>query len=250
MCCPSFSERWSVEDHFDCLGAATDSRSESILRALHPDLLDSVVDHELDHPLLRWSFLNSPDDVRKVNELYASKRRQLGEAVVSKDWLSYVCLYERSHRLDALDEIIHDHKVELERLWPVVAHVWTDSENIWQREERWREIWSTRRNRRHEMSLDERDKLRKLPDKFQIWRGVNHEQALRGLSWTLDRNKACWFANRFAVQHGLQLLASGRVQKSDVLAYFADRSETEIVVFPECIYDVTSETIVAEKSPV
>ena len=49
------------------------------------------------------------------------------------------------------------------------------------------------------MEQEERKALAALPDRLTIYRGVHIKKGtLRGLSWTLDRERAEWFANRWA----------------------------------------------------
>jgi hypothetical protein len=52
------------------------------------------------------------------------------------------------------------------------------------------------------------------------------------MSWTLDREKAIWFANRWARIYGSPRLYQTRVDPSEVLGYVVARSESEIVIDP------------------
>jgi hypothetical protein len=70
----------------------------------------------------------------------------------------------------------------------------------------------------------------RLSDPLEIWRGTNHLRP-KGLSWTLDRTRALWFARRFA--HGQPAhLVHGRILKRHVLAFCHARGEGEVVVDP------------------
>src|SRR5262249_14204081 len=138
---------------------------------------------------------------KRTNSFYDLKCARVAEAIHRREWEQFVWLYTRPYRIDALYELLHNHKLDLDRLWPLVASVWRDSENIRQSSVEWREIWSyPTRRRKLVMSIPERDRLRKLPDKIRIWRGFSHDDAARGFSWTLDRDTACFFSSRFA--HG------------------------------------------------
>jgi hypothetical protein len=48
------------------------------------------------------------------------------------------------------------------------------------------------------------------------------------LSWTTDKEKAEWFARRFAIATQ-PLLVRGTVAKKDVMAVFLGREESEVV---------------------
>lgn len=87
--------------------------------------------------------------------------------------------------------------------------------------------------------MDESDRrsLEGLVDNVEIYRGVtdyNHKH-VKSLSWSLDINKARWFANRFN-QGGYVYKAI--IKKEDILAYFADRSESEVVVDPSKLENI------------
>jgi hypothetical protein len=47
------------------------------------------------------------------------------------------------------------------------------------------------------------------------------------LSWTLDKNQAKWFANRFE-KDGVVL--EKRISKKNIVAYFNGRNEEEVIV--------------------
>jgi hypothetical protein len=54
---------------------------------------------------------------------------------------------------------------------------------------------------------------------------------MHGLSWTLDREKAQWSANRWlCVKRRRPILLQTVARKRDVVAYFAGRNEQKIVV--------------------
>ena len=79
------------------------------------------------------------------------------------------------------------------------------------------------------MDEEERAFLANQPDQFEIYRGYG--KTVNGWSWTVDREKAIWFAQR--LDFDSPTLATGTVQKADVLAYFAGRKESEIIVDPK-----------------
>jgi hypothetical protein len=139
-------------------------------------------------------------------------------------------LIQRPYRLDAL--------LECQRLgatgsayWELVGHVWTDSENVFQHIRKWKRVWSHNPALREFcMEEEEREALAALPDDLTVWRGTAHQRSIRGLSWTLDRDKAIWFAKRFSMLPRLTpRLVEGFVHKRHVLAYFGGRKEKEIV---------------------
>lgn len=80
-----------------------------------------------------------------------------------------------------------------------------------------------------------------LPEIITVYRGVSPGRAKDGLSWTDDKEKAIWFANRFATENQQGYLLAGKVDKEDVLAYFNGRNESELVIHPKSITNLTKE---------
>jgi hypothetical protein len=81
------------------------------------------------------------------------------------------------------------------------------------------------------MTPHERSFLRKLPDEITAFRGCKNctlTEAQLGISWTLDKACAAWFATRFGLS-GESMCIEATIPKKYVLAYFAG-SEREIVV--------------------
>jgi hypothetical protein len=89
-------------------------------------------------------------------------------------------------------------------------------------------------------SLANPHKLRKagdpLPDSetFTIYRGVSGERRkrrVRSYSWTLDLDRACWFALRLTLP--APSVYSAAVPRAKILAYYNGRGEQEIVCRPD-----------------
>jgi hypothetical protein len=94
------------------------------------------------------------------------------------------------------------------------------------------------------MDQAEQNDLAKLPEPLPIFRGYALPRGTpRGLSWTIDRERAEWFAYRFPAER--YLVAEGSVRKKDVLALFYGRDEREIVVFPDKVIDIVDREIAA-----
>ena len=69
--------------------------------------------------------------------------------------------------------------------------------------------------------------LLSLPQALHLYRGSEYKC---GMSWTLDRSKAEWFADRFNTDGKVFELV---INKSSTYGYFSDRGESEIVVNPD-----------------
>jgi hypothetical protein len=108
----------------------------------------------------------------------------------------------------------------------------------------WRNLLTADRpGREAMMDQEERHTLNGLPTELTVYRGVGHSGVREGFSWTLDRQRAEWFARRAAmvparaeVVEPVELepqLVAGTVDRSDVIAYLDGREEQEIVALPE-----------------
>ena len=83
-------------------------------------------------------------------------------------------------------------------------------------------------NKNHLMSKEEQDTLNALDNEVVVYRGILDKSAYNGLSWTLDREKAEWFAHRYNLDEGKVLKAV--VKKTDIMALFMEEGEQEVIV--------------------
>ena len=88
------------------------------------------------------------------------------------------------------------------------------------------------------MLEDEYQKWKSFDQTLTVYRGVTsyNEKRVKGLSWTLDEEKAKWFAERFG-ENGK--VYSAEIDKKDVYAYFGSRGESEVVVDPKGLRAIT-----------
>lgn len=82
-------------------------------------------------------------------------------------------------------------------------------------------------NKKYLMSQENYEAYENLPDTFVVYRGLQENAQEDGLSWTLSKDVAEWFASRF--ENDGEIIEK-TVHKSEVIAYFNDRDEEEIVL--------------------
>jgi len=87
-------------------------------------------------------------------------------------------------------------------------------------------------NRKDLMHKSELNKLNSLPDRFSIYRGFSNEHHKIRFSWSLSKKVAIEFAHRYDKSSIIVCTA----KREDVLAYFNDRKEEEIIVNPANIF--------------
>jgi uncharacterized protein YhbP (UPF0306 family) len=180
------------------------------------------------HPLLIELFWQ-PERSALVNFRYRHKKAKAAEYLKQQQWESYIFIHEKPYRLQAL---MHCHTAGLhgEEFWKCLGDVWTNSENIWQNLTLWKMLWNQKDQAKMMcMTPEEQGNLNKMSSTLTVWRGVQYKKAVQSLSWTLDKDKAIWFARRYARKTVKPKLLHGTVLKAKVHAYFLGRNEQEIV---------------------
>ena len=195
---------------------------------LHPDLVpyfeaDGALGAQVRHPLVYQVPLWSNGS---ANAYYLQKKRDLDKALEEKNYNRVVYLHERPYRLQAFIQI--QKYLSDEKYWSLLASVWTDTENAWQHLDEWRELFNSSRPKRQRlMDRDEVLAYDSLPDTVKVYRGCQKGINEDGISWTLKRDKAEWFATRFS-KDGLVL--EKEIQKKDIIAVFTNRNEFEVII--------------------
>jgi len=159
------------------------------------------------------------------------------ERLQAGDWHAY--LFAHFHRSVYADILwqIQDEIEDAKAYWSLVGRAWVACDNAFQHFYIWCLLLLTPRpHREFMMSEDERKTFEALPTKLTIYRACNR-YSKHGLSWTLDKAFAEHFAEKrhsFAFPKGVPKSARPRViekviDKSDAIAYFNSRKESEIV---------------------
>lgn len=194
----------------------------------------------LKHPLV-FAVPYWPQQAPMYNAQFRHQQEQVEKVRANGEWESYIWLHERPYRLNALTKVM-EHLSD-QRYWELVGKFWTDSENIFQNFKIWRSLWSSRRPLRQlAMDAEEQAIFGGLAETVTIYRGYQYNASMRGMSWTVDRDRAIWFARRFA-RRAAPKLATVTVARSKILAYFDGRNESEVVVLPRDLKQVTSAPI-------
>jgi len=195
---------------------------------LHEDLKPYVEQGEfgpmLRHPLhyeVPWIFSNA-----MANRRYEEKLKMVQKAIDSQNWKQYVWLHERPYRVDAFKEI--QELLEDSEYWHLLGQIWTDTENGWANLEDWKKLFSSKRSKRsYLMDWDEQMAYESLSDTVTVYRGCQPGLNENGISWTLNYDKAQWFATRLG-KDGVVL--EKQVTKRDIVAVFTGRNEFEAVI--------------------
>ena len=193
---------------------------------LHPDLQpyleDGAIGLQLRHPLV---YLVPLWGNGHANALYEHKVKGVKDALANNKYSSYIFLHERPYRLDAFTLI--QSKLSDTQYWSLLSDIWTDTENQWQGLNKWKQLLSSNRPSRHYlMNEEEFNLLQSLPDEVTIYRGCQAGINENGLSWSLNKKKAEFFANRFGKEG---IILERKIPKSNIIAFLNGRGESEVI---------------------
>lgn len=204
---------------------------------LHKDLQPFVgksvlgAGKSLHHPLVIQPLLEGPL-IDHTNKLYLQKLEQLAQAINTKKYDQYIWLHERPYRIEAFMRI--EKNLKDPEYWRLLGQVYIDSENIHEFKDEWIKLLSSRRMGSQAIMRPEDFSIyTALGNTIKIYRGFRHISFKKGISWTLSKEKAQWFASRFG---GTGKVTSKVVRKFDILGYLDGRGEQEILLRPHRVY--------------
>ena len=214
----------------------------------HP-LLNEMVFGELDQVIpesFKKAILPKGLDAKTFGDAYVQKinfkKQELDKAIEQQNWDKVFMLIEKPFRLNWLEEnidLIKDDKQYYNFLKD--AYMMTEFPmNGFSNYHDLLDLFYARENSKLMLDKDELELLNSLPNEVKIWRGVKVDDVLDddniGLSFTLNKDKAIWFAERFS-QAGVSqaILIEAVVKRDDILSIFLNRDEEEVIVNPEDI---------------
>jgi hypothetical protein len=197
--------------------------SETLHPALVPYLEQSDIGWAmLRHPLVyQVPFFSNGS----ANAYFAQKTKAVEKAIEDKNYKQFVWLFERPYRVEAFIKIAD--KLSDTDYWKLLSDVWIDTENQYAYLQEWKKLLASKRPNRHYMMTEDEDNIqRALPELVTIYRGCQKGINEDGLSWTLDKSKAKFFANRFGKKG---IILERTVSKNDIVAVLTGRGESEVI---------------------
>lgn len=198
-----------------------------ISEPLHPDLIAYMEVSDagwamLRHPLVyQVPFFSNGS----ANAFYEQKTKAVELALEKNNYKQFVWLHERPYRVEAFIKI--QDKLSNTDYWKLLSDIWVDTENQYAYLDDWKKLLASDRRDRHYMMNEEDDQLlRSLPEEVTIYRGCQKGLNENGLSWTLDKSKAEFFANRFGKKG---IILERKIPRSEIVALLTVRGETEII---------------------
>lgn len=195
------------------------------------------------HPLI-YSVPHFENTNAWLNVRYEILKKAFDKAVEEEDHGAILSLTERPYRVEAFYNLIA-YECSPRQYWKMMGELYTDSENIYQNVDIWEELLFGGHVKTLEKSFMGRENtklFRELPDEMTIYRGTQTDY-WRGFSWTLDKDKAEWFARRYSMPSDTPTLTTATVLKSDVLGYFNGRNEKEVVCHFDNVTVISHETL-------
>jgi len=177
------------------------------------------------HPLV-YSVPHNDCQNALLNFQLQDKKREVKKMLDEGDYPGYVFMHEKPYRLNAFVEI--KDKLKNEDYWNMLGEVWQNSENIWQNLDEWKILLrDTRPDKEKFMDADELSFYNALPDVVTAYRGYIPGKNMAGLSYSLSREKAEWFAARWKEKGKVLTI---KIPKKKIFAYLNGRNEQEIII--------------------
>lgn len=207
-------------------------KKEELDVILQDYLRDGPLGQMIHHPLI-IEIIYDENFNTMINQRFKRKEQEVALALHNKDYSRYLFLHERPYRANALNEILH--VIPKEKYWDLVHSVYIDTENYYENKKFWDMVFTST------FDVPEKYKLQTEEKEVLVYRGFSEKGAERGISWTLDKEVAMWFANRWnQKQPGV---AVAKVDRSQIVCYYEGRSEKEVILNPEFVKKMDLEII-------
>jgi len=213
------------------------SKTEMVVKLMskieiHKDLENSIVELQsgykmIHHPLYVGTYTGHEFLNEIINDSYKEKKELLQKFVNEENIHSLIYLIERPYRVESTMSALDSWwKPTKQEYWDFLSWLWVDTENVYENFETWVKLLFCKfEEPQLMMNDDEKEVYDNLPHIIKIYRGgVNDE----GLSWTLNKDTAEWFAKRYNKNYKV---FSKEISKKNVLAYIDTRKEEEIICF-------------------
>ena len=148
-----------------------------------------------------------------------------------------LCFASSFNRMEVFFQMFIKGKLRGKLLSYAFKEAYQDSDNLFNHKEEIKKLFKKGWIKGEEMQTVESLKfIQELPKKVTIYRGMTLEEKRSGdfgISWTLNRDIATFFAHEydrnFATHQKEKTVHSLRINKSDIIAYFNERNEDEIL---------------------
>lgn len=155
---------------------------------------------------------------KKIAKILAERRLQ-------KDWEGFFMLIDGHERQEAFLDVYEE--MAPQDYWATLGDI-IQGESLYNDELKKLLINKGKNLSLRHLMMNDADRaiFDKLPNTFSIYRGADANTPGQGWSWSLSESVARFFAKRFYKS----VVIKGECAKKDVIAYFNDRNEQEILI--------------------
>jgi len=213
------SENWELYCDKD-LFTIKDGESGELIE----ELKNSIKGHMIFHKYVVDTYTGIPEHNNFLNKRYKRNKEEAEKTLQNRDYRSYINLHAKPYRLEPLLEIFNMADVEDKIKAELLTDTWTLIEKPSVNMEYWVELFKYFKKRKALlMTGEEFEFFNSLPEEITIYLGSEY---IEGISWTLSKEQAEWFAKRFEING---TVFEKTVKKSDCICYLNDREEKEII---------------------
>ena len=184
-------------------------------------------------------------------ETIKKKQKIFKEYLDKKDYEGVLFLIEKPYRLDWLNENIELFEDNPKQFYELLKDAYVDTEFPLSGldKDEIQNLFYYYGNPLLMMDKDEKKFYKKLPKELIIYRGIKIKQNEKvnkdniGFSFSLDKDRAEWFAKRLLLANDTAYLITAKIEKEKILSVFLNRGEEEVLVDPDFLYDVNIKKI-------
>ena len=188
------------------------------------ELKNSIKGRMIFHKYIVDDYTGIPEHNNYLNKRYKRNKELAEKALLDRDCRGYINLHAKPYRLEPLLEIFNMADVEDKIKAELLADTWTMIEKPSVNKEYWIELFKYfKKRKKWLMTEEEFEFFNNLPEEITIYRGSEY---IKGISWTLSKEQAEWFAKRFEINGKV---FEKTVNKSDCLCYLNHREDQEII---------------------
>lgn len=188
------------------------------------ELKNSIKDNLIHHKYVVDIYTGLPEQNNYLNKKYKVNKENAENALKNQDYFRYIDSHELPYKLNPLIEIFNNANIDDKIKAELLTYTWVLVENSSVNMKYWIKLFKYFAEKKELlMTEQELEFFNNLPEEITIYRGAD---SIEGISWTLCKEKAEWFAKRYNKNNKV---FEKTVKKNDCLCYLNDRKEEEII---------------------
>jgi hypothetical protein len=229
----------TLSEAINQIEASVEQTEDSIRFVRHP-LYHTIWTHEDMTDLPKGLPEGFPFGREAFIQLITNKLEALSRSAEAGDWSRWLWVFERPYRVEALRMITEAGKLSGRRLAELILDVWQDTEFPHESQQDWEYLFGEVTVQTLNWALGEEEKIARneLPVMVRVYRGAGQwNNVIRyepdGFSWTLDVDKAHWFARRFNPKGTASYVIGTELPLHELVGPLMNRGEQEMIWLPK-----------------